>query len=187
MTIIALVRHGETEWNREGRVQGHSDIPLNDTGRTQAHAAAAALRGGDYARLYASPLLRAQETAEIIGRAIGLGEPALRGGLRERGYGVAEGMFATEYWERFPGGVDVPEAETNEEVLDRALATLREIADEAGDAPAIAVAHGGLISRVLRHASEGRLPRAGERIANGSQQIIELTGSDLRVIGYNGS
>ncbi|WP_110589188.1 histidine phosphatase family protein [Microbacterium suaedae] len=187
MTIIALVRHGETEWNREGRVQGHSDIPLNDTGRVQAHAAAEALRGGEYARLFSSPLLRAKETAEIIGRTIGLGEPTMRDGLRERRYGVAEGMFATEYWERFPGGDDVPDAETNEEVLARALATLRGIADESGDDPAIAVAHGGVIGRVLRHASDGRLPRSGERIGNGSQQILEISGSELRVLGYNGS
>ncbi|WP_308291533.1 histidine phosphatase family protein [Microbacterium sp. G2-8] len=185
MTIIALVRHGETEWNREGRVQGHSDIPLNDTGRAQAQGAAEALRGGDYARIVASPLLRARETAEIIGRAIGLTAPALYDGLKERGYGEAEGMHAAEYWERYPGGVDVPGAETNDEVLARALDTLARIA--ADGTPAIAVAHGGLISRVLRHASDGRYPRAGERIGNGSQQILDVTDDGIRVIGYSGT
>lgn len=187
MTIIALVRHGQTEWNREGRVQGHSDIPLNDTGRAQAAAAGAALRGGDWVHLWASPLSRARETAEIIGGALGLGEPSLHPGLRERGYGEAEGMLAAEYWERYPGGEDVPGAETSDEVLTRALDALRAIARAAGDEPAVAVAHGGLIGRVLRHASDGRYPVPGERIENGSQQILEVTGDDVRVLTYAGS
>ncbi|MGI6877558.1 histidine phosphatase family protein [Microbacterium sp. gxy059] len=187
MTLIALVRHGQTEWNREGRLQGLSDIPLNDTGRAQAAAAAEALRGGDWELLVASPLVRARETAEIIGSALGLGEPAVRPDLRERAYGDAEGMRLEEYWERYPGGVEIPGAETDEEVVARARRELRAIADDAEGRPVIAVAHGGLIARLLRDVTGGRLPRTGERIGNGSQQVIEVAGSDLRVVSYSGS
>lgn len=186
MTLIALVRHGETEWNRLGRVQGHSDIPLNDTGRAQAAGAGEALRGGDYRRLFASPLDRAKETAEIIGRATGLGEPVLHAGLKERMYGEAEGMTALDYWSTYPDR-NAPGSETSNELQARALATLEEIADTAGPDPVIAVAHGGLISTILRYASDGALPREGEHVGNGSQQIVEVTGSDVRVIGYTGS
>ncbi|MTE23636.1 histidine phosphatase family protein [Microbacterium sp. ZXX196] len=186
MTIIALVRHGQTDWNRDGRIQGRSDIPLNDTGRAQARAAAAALRGGDYARLVASPLSRAAETAEIIGASLGLGAPAVDARLRERAYGEAEGMQQAEYLERFPGGIAIPGAETDDEVVQRALDVVADLAAESED-PLIAVTHGGLISRLLRHVSDGRYPRAGERIGNGSQQVIEVTGSGIRVVSYIGS
>ncbi|MBP2435827.1 histidine phosphatase family protein [Microbacterium amylolyticum] len=187
MTVIALLRHGQTEWNRARRVQGRSDIPLNETGRAQAAAAAEALRGGEYTRITASPLLRAKETAEIIGQSLGLGEPALFDGLMERCYGEAEGMDVSTYWETYAGGKVVPGAETDDEVLARAVQTLIDIA--AGgpeDEHVIAVAHGGLIRRVLEHASDGRYPLPNERIENGSQQIIEVTGSEFRVLSYVG-
>lgn len=187
MTLIALVRHGETDWNHAGRVQGHSDITLNETGRVQAAAAAAALRGGEYTRLVASPLSRAKETAEIIGRALGLGEPELFDGLKERNYGVAEGLHVEDFWRDYRGRSHIPGAETNDEVRERALTTLRGIAAESGDASVIAVAHGGLIGLALRHLTDGSLPREGERIGNGSQQIVEVSATNMRVIAYNGS
>ena len=67
MTTLLLVRHGETDWNAEGRLQGHTDTPLNDYGRRQARALADALAGDDFEALYASDLARARETAEILG------------------------------------------------------------------------------------------------------------------------
>jgi len=186
VTLIVLVRHGETEWNRLGKVQGHSNIPLNDTGRAQAAGAGEALRGGDYQVLVASPLDRANETAEIIGRAVGLEVSTHYDGLKERFYGVAEGMTATEYYATFPDR-QATNAETLDELTERALTTLREIAASAGDRDVIAVAHGGLIATVLRHASGGSLPREGEYVANCSQQIVEVSGDEIRVIGYNGT
>ena len=184
--MIALVRHGETEWNRLGKVQGHSNIPLNDAGRAQAAGAGEALRGGDYEVLVSSPLDRANETAEIIGRAVGLEVSGHYDGLKERFYGVAEGMTATEYYATFPDR-QATNAETLDELTERAVATLRDIAASSGGRDVIAVAHGGLIAAVLRWASEGALPREGEFIANCSQQILEVTGEAIRVVGYNGT
>ncbi len=78
MTDLYLVRHGETEWNRLRRIQGLTDIPLNDTGREQARRTGMLLTRRPIARVYASPLGRARETAEIIARELGLAEPELR-------------------------------------------------------------------------------------------------------------
>ncbi|HWX09771.1 MAG TPA: histidine phosphatase family protein, partial [Gaiellaceae bacterium] len=86
MATLLLVRHGETDWNAEGRLQGHTDRPLNEHGRRQAHALAERLAGDDIAAVYASDLARARETAEILGAKLGL--PVSRdAGLRERDWG----------------------------------------------------------------------------------------------------
>ena len=72
MTTLLLVRHGETDWNAEGRLQGHTDRPLSDFGRRQAHELAEELDGEELEAIYSSDLARARETAEIVGRKLGL-------------------------------------------------------------------------------------------------------------------
>ncbi|WP_062388421.1 histidine phosphatase family protein [Demequina iriomotensis] len=103
MTRIFLVRHGQTDWNREGRLQGSTDIPLNATGRAQAHAAASSLWRalGDDAVVVSSHLDRAAETARIIvgDRPVALHRDAR---LAERRYGPWEGLLGHERAERFP-------------------------------------------------------------------------------------
>ncbi len=90
-----FVRHGETDWNRNGVLQGFTDIPLNDHGRAQAHAAIAVLRDQPIDRIVASPLSRARETAEIFNTA--LRKPlSLHDGLRERHFGDFEGRTSDE-------------------------------------------------------------------------------------------
>ncbi|MEZ5187956.1 MAG: histidine phosphatase family protein [Microbacterium sp.] len=104
MTTLLLVRHGETDWNAARRIQGSTDIPLNDTGREQARETAAALAArfaGQAPVVASSDLSRARETAEIIAEALGVAGPRLYPQLRERSYGVAEGMTIEEYLERF--------------------------------------------------------------------------------------
>lgn len=109
--LIALIRHGQTAWNLEGRMQGSTDIPLNDTGRAEARA-----RGEELAALpvrwracFSSDLSRAEETARLIVqrlRAAGapLGpEPQLSARLRERSFGQAEGLRVEELFTRWPG------------------------------------------------------------------------------------
>lgn len=89
---LYLVRHGETEWNKEGRVQGHSDIPLNEYGRYLAEETANGLKDIPFGLAYTSPLSRAKETAEIIlaGREIPIYEEL---NIQEMGFGAAEGMY----------------------------------------------------------------------------------------------
>lgn len=177
MTDLILLRHGETDWNRERRIQGLSDIPLNDTGRAQAREAAALLRvelaDAGPVVLVSSDLSRAIETAEIIAEALGSSGPRHYPGLRERGYGQAEGALVDEVPMLF-GSAErdlIPGAETSVDLRERALRTLDEIAADVGrempGASVVAVAHGALIAEVVRHASEGALPLPGARIPNG--------------------
>ncbi len=101
MTTILLARHGETDWNRENRFQGHADPPLNETGRAQAAELAAALANEPLAAVYSSPLRRAFETAQIVGAPHGL-EPVPVDALREVDVGSWQGLTRAEIEERFP-------------------------------------------------------------------------------------
>ena len=100
-TRIIAIRHGETTWNVDTRIQGRLDIPLNATGRSQAARMAQALKHEPIAAVYASDLVRAWETAEYLGRAHGLPVNA-EAGLRERGFGDFEGMTFAEIEARLP-------------------------------------------------------------------------------------
>lgn len=195
MTRLILIRHGETAWNHAQRIQGSTDIPLNDTGRAQAAATAEALRDEiDPAatRLASSDLSRARETAEIIGTGLGLGAPRLYPALRERSYGDAEGLTAAEFHARWGAwfDADVPNAETREQLRARALAGLqRVVADARRDGTVaqntvVAVAHGALIREVIGHASGDEFPIPGERLANGSAHIILWERERLRLLSY---
>src|SRR5215211_9126850 len=101
VTTILLARHGETDWNREGRFQGHADPPLNRTGRAQAFDLSRALAAEKLAAMYSSPLRRALETAEIVAASHGL-EPVTVDGLREVDVGSWSGLTRAEIEQRFP-------------------------------------------------------------------------------------
>src|ERR1700704_4943984 len=95
MTELLLVRHGETDWNAEGKLQGHTDRPLNDHGRRQAQALAERLAGNSIDAVYASDLSRARETAEMVGEKLGL--PVLVDpDLREKNWGNWEGLTSDQ-------------------------------------------------------------------------------------------
>jgi 2,3-bisphosphoglycerate-dependent phosphoglycerate mutase len=155
---ILLARHGETDDNREPmRFQGFMDTPLNDTGRKQAELLAERVAGMGIASLWASDLSRARETAEIVGRHIGM-EPRLDPRLREASRGRWEGYRFIDIereepelyaeWRRggaqwrFPGGESLLEQQQ------RVLACLQEI-HGGGELPALAVCHGGSIRVML--------------------------------------
>jgi probable phosphoglycerate mutase len=102
-TRLCVVRHGETEWNAERRIQGQIDIGLNATGQRQAQAAGRWLKSAGISALYASDLRRAWDTAQAIGVALQL-QPVAAPELRERRYGVFEGLTYAEAATRFPEG-----------------------------------------------------------------------------------
>ena len=199
MTILTLVRHGETEWNREGRIQGSTDIPLNETGRGQAHEAALALRGDlppdSPLVVVSSDLQRAAETADIIAAELGAGTPLRYPGLRERGYGEAEGMRVADFHARWGDWhtAEVPGAETWDALRDRALSAVQSAVRDARratapEAPAvIAVAHGALIRGLIRHATGGEFPSAHERLPNGSAHTFRLERERLHLLSYVGA
>ena len=157
--MILLARHGKTTENRERRFQGQKDVPLNETGREQARALASAAAGEGLAALYASPLIRARETAEIVGARIGL-EPRPDDRLKEVDVGDWQDRLKDdvaredpEGWEafrragedfRFPGGESLGEQQ------ERVVAALVDVT-QRGDLPALLVCHRGVIRCALAH------------------------------------
>ncbi|WP_437584851.1 histidine phosphatase family protein [Paramicrobacterium sp. CJ85] len=177
MTLITFVRHGQTDWNKQRRIQGRTDIPLNDIGRRQARDAGAALAAlAPWDLIVSSPLGRARETAEIIGGSLDLASPLLIDGLAERAHGEMEGMTFDERQAAFPGDAVVPGLESREEVIERVLAALRASAQIAEASRVLAVTHGGVIGSLVRYATDGEQPTAGQLISNGS--FHDFTWSD---------
>jgi probable phosphoglycerate mutase len=154
MATILLVRHGETDWNRERRWQGHADRPLNETGRGQARELAAQLEQDPPEAIYSSDLSRARETAEIVGRRLGV-PVALDERLREVDVGEWSGLTMSEIEARYPdgarrrleGGTGWAAGESYEAMGQRVLAALREIAGRH-DGRVLVVTHGGAMRAV---------------------------------------
>jgi broad specificity phosphatase PhoE len=160
-TTLVLIRHGETDWNRENRFQGHADPPLNDAGRAQARALAAELGNQSFAALYTSPLRRAAETAAILASELGV-EPVSDEALEEVDVGSWSGLTRDQVEERFPDGYarwleyghGWDDGETYEELGGRVVAGLLNIGARHPDEALLAVTHGGPIRSALA-AAEG--------------------------------
>ena len=150
---IALVRHGQTDWNAAARVQGATDVPLNDTGRQQAREAAdlIAASGQRWEGLVASPLERARVTAEIIGEALSIPMLGTYEGLRERQYGVIEGLNVFEARKTYSvnGEWEGEGVELIDDLRARALQAIDAAATEHPVDGLLIVAHGTLIRSVV--------------------------------------
>jgi alpha-ribazole phosphatase len=162
VTTLLLARHGETDWNRDGRWQGHTDTPLNERGREQARALADEVAGLRIAAVYSSDLARAAETAEVV--ADRLGVPVRRDPrLRELHLGGWEGLTTPEIEERYPneiarwraddGSTAVAGRETYAQMSERVVAALTEIAAAHPSDNVLVVLHGGPIRGLLAHAA----------------------------------
>ena len=176
VTTILLARHGETDWNREGRFQGHADPPLNRTGRAQAVDLSVALMAEELAAVYSSPLRRALETAEVVAASHGL-EPIPVDDLREVDVGSWSGLTRAEVEERFPEqfarwldfGQGWEDGETYDEMGRRAVDALLGIAEAHEREPVLAVTHGGPIRAAFAFAdgtTHAEARRLGPRIGN---------------------
>jgi broad specificity phosphatase PhoE len=152
VTKLLLVRHGETDWNADGRLQGQTDRPLSDFGRKQARRLADELAAEGFEAIYSSDLSRARETAEIIGARLGL-SVELDSDLREKDWGTWEGLTAVERDRvEFAG-------ESTEAHQERILRALRRISESHPDGTSIlVVTHGGSIRRVQTAALGMALP-----------------------------
>ena len=139
MTRILLARHGETDWNSVGRWQGHADPPLNDAGRSQAAELAERLAGDGIAAIYSSDLVRASQTAQVVGDRLGL-DVVEDPGLREIDVGSWSGLTRAEVEQRFPEGYARwlegeigHDGETREELTERVVGTVERIAAQHAD------------------------------------------------------
>ena len=178
--VIALVRHGETDWNSARRIQGRTEVPLNETGRTQARATGELLAALDpsvaWHSVVSSPLGRAHETAAIIAQSLSLTPPAIDHAFIERDFGPAEGMDVAEAMDRWPGLV-IPGAESLDVLADR---TAREFERVLTTAPgSIIVAHGAMLRAGLARITNTEVPR----ILNGE---IWLLRRDTSAAGEGG-
>lgn len=193
MTRLVLVRHGETAWNAEHRVQGQLDVPLNDTGRRQAQAVATVLGRERFAAIYSSDLGRARQTAAPTAAALGM-DVRLDAGLRERHYGIFETLTYAEVQVKFPeeyARFDARDPEfdfrTGESLKDffrRAVACVTAIAERHPEEDVLVFTHGGVLDKLYRHVTglplsaprEFGIPNCGiNRIgtAPGGWQILE--------------
>jgi broad specificity phosphatase PhoE len=160
LTEVLLARHGETDWNRESRFQGHADPPLNDLGRQQAAELADALANEELAAVYSSPLRRALETAEIVAARHELRAIPLEG-LREVDVGSWQGLTRDEVEQRFPEqferwldyGQGWDDGESYEQMGLRVITALQELAARHDGGQIVALTHGGPIRAALAQAA----------------------------------
>ncbi len=165
---IALVRHGETDWNLARRIQGRTEVPLNATGRAQAAATAQLLADSpryEWSGLHSSPLGRAIETARILGTTLGLAEPTIDAALLERDFGPAEGLLVEEAQQRWPG-LEVPGGESVEDLSLRAAGALERLLIDAPGT--VAIAHGAMLRAGLSRLCGVDVPR----ILNGEVWVL---------------
>ena len=178
MTEVLVVRHGETPWNVERRVQGWEDIPLNETGIRQAEALArhlsrTRLQGNQIDAIYSSDLQRARMTAEIVGHALSL-PVVVDEGVRERHFGVLQGLVfskmeehepeAARIWKSRDPDAILPEGESLRRFHERITQAIDTIASRHLGQRVMVVSHGGAMDIIWRHAKQASLqaPREAE-------------------------
>ena len=193
MTTILLARHGETDWNREGRFQGHADPPLNRTGRAQAVDLSVALMAEELAAVYSSPLRRALETAGVVAASHGL-EPVPVDDLREVDVGSWSGLTRAEVEDRFPEqfarwldyGQGWDDGETYEEMGERAVDALLRLAEAHDGERLLAVTHGGPMRAAFAFAdgtTHAEARRLGPSIGNTFVAELAVADGALRRLG----
>ncbi len=195
-TRILAIRHGETAWNVDTRIQGHLDIPLNDTGRWQAQRLARALAArDDIHAVYSSDLQRAHATARAIADTTGA-PLATHPGLRERGFGLFEGRTyaeiaqtwpeESEHWRRrTPDWLPPQGGESLLQVRARILQTLQELSAPHAGQQIVLVAHGGVLDQLYRLATgqELQAPRTWQ-LGNTAINRLLWTPEGLSLVGW---
>jgi len=179
-----LARHGETEWNALGKLQGHTDIELNDAGRAQARSLAVSLAGSGITAITTSDLARARQTGEIVAAALQLAAPTIDPELRERQMGVFEGLTRKECeelhpqaWQEWVARTGVPHGgEPLADIVARMARVLARIASEPGG-PVLVISHGGAMRLWLI----GVLGTPVPLIANGMTYVVDHDADGVRV------
>lgn len=189
---IYLLRHGETDWNKEGRIQGHTDIPLNQNGRLQIAQTAKGLAGTcpDIDLIICSPLSRACESAEIAAKNLHypsdriVVEPI----LIERSFGEAEGLTAAEREKKYPNyhysdtGYYFPGMEPFDDLMKRAGNALERIMELSRSSQNIlAVSHGAILAAIITAVTDGKIPYFSDIISLDSGSLFRIYHTDRAV------
>ncbi len=196
-TRIIAVRHGETDWNASGHIQGLRDIPLNDKGRWQALRAARLLadEAEPVTAIYSSDLARAHETADSIAQACGIAvTPEPR--LRERGFGSFEGKTFAELESAYPADIArwrardpdwaAPGGESLRTLSERVLAATHALAQRHLGEQIVLVAHGGVLDMLYRFATRQQMDaRRTWELGNASINRLLWTAQGLHLVGWS--
>lgn len=182
MTKICLVRHGLTDYNQQMRLQGASDIPLNEAGERQAHAAAEKLKDYSFNHIISSPLKRACRTAEIINKYHHLDIETLDE-LKEQSFGPLEGVHIDEIGEKYPDGIP-PGAESFESLSDRAAVAMEKIQSRYPDKNILMTAHSRTIKSILSLYSD-EIHMLRTKLENCSLCHMEFIDSKWIINDYN--
>jgi probable phosphoglycerate mutase len=185
-TILIVIRHGETPWNREKRMQGTTDTLLTDVGRAQAQALGRRLAGHSFTALYSSDLTRALDTARAIAEHSGH-EVVTDARLRERRFGIFEGLIAAEIQSLYPEEharfvsrdpeYEVPGGESARAFTQRCLGCLAGIADRHRGEAVVVVSHGLVLDSLYR---------AAHGLDQGVPRPLPLINASLNRFGYGG-
>jgi 2,3-bisphosphoglycerate-dependent phosphoglycerate mutase len=185
-TTLIVVRHGETAWNREKRMQGTTNTPLSEVGRAQAQALGRRLARHRFAALYSSDLSRARDTALAIAEHTNheiVADPR----LQERRFGIFEGLTTVEIQSRHPAeharfvsrdpDYEVPGGESARGFTQRCLGCLAEIADRHADQEVVVITHGLVLDSLYR---------AAHGLDYGERRPVPLINASLNFFGYGG-
>jgi probable phosphoglycerate mutase len=190
-TQICITRHGETDWNVAGVLQGWLDVPINERGRKQALELAETFAASGFGLVYTSPLSRALETAEIIAATLRLPPPIVHPGVKERHFGVIQGIPKAELAEINPllfgqilkrnPAASFEQGESMDDFATRVLDAIMDIAQQRPGERALVVTHGWVMDVVNRHLQN--LPRSAilhVKPKNGECVWLDATGATIR-------
>ncbi|PWU68264.1 histidine phosphatase family protein [Gracilibacillus dipsosauri] len=183
MTSVCLVRHGETDWNAQGKLQGKTDIPLNQNGIKQAEECRSYLQEFDWDLIISSPLKRAKSTAEIINQGLNI-EHIVMAEFSERSFGDAEGMTFEERNNRYPDS-KYPNIESRNALNKRVMVGIDHIIERYAGKKILLVAHGGVINTILSMFSEGEIGAGKTRLLNACISNIEYIQEKWQIHDYN--
>ena len=192
-TYVCVTRHGETDWNIAGILQGWTDVPINDQGRRQAYELVGNFTHSKFSKIYSSPLIRSLETAEIIARSLRLDPPGRHEGLKERNFGVFQGIPKSELADLNPvvlqqilkrnPATDFEQGESMDEFADRVLDAIVSIAEPNAGKRILAVTHGWVMDVITRHiATLARSAILNLKRKNGECLWLEVAGKSIRPI-----
>ncbi len=182
-TVICILRHGETDWNAQGKLQGREDVELNDAGRAQANDISEYFKTEQWDVVVSSPLKRAYETAQIIASNIGIDIVHVFNEIIERDYGSASGLLPEERKTKFPDGI--PDQEEFEHLRVRAIEGITKIARTFEGKKIIVVSHGGLTNSILYTLSNSAFGSFKTRLKNGCINKITYSDNKWTVNFYN--
>jgi 2,3-bisphosphoglycerate-dependent phosphoglycerate mutase len=195
MAHLCIARHGETDWNLQGVLQGWIDVPINELGRNQAVEMATSIRASGIDVVCSSPLIRARETAEIISEHLGLPAPRCHDGLRERRFGAIQGIPKAELGELNPvllqhilkrnPATHFEDGETMDEFADRVLSAIIDIGEMHAGQRVFVITHGWVMDVVTRHVRD--LPRfaiLNLKRKNGETLWLDVSGQTVAQLHY---